>query len=52
MIKIKGRNHYISKTLVKRVYKRNGKFFLVDVYGNTFEIEELDYYNLGGKDNE
>ena len=49
MVKLKGRNHYISEKIVKKVFKHNDKFYLVDNYGNRYEIEELDYYNLGGK---
>ena len=49
MVKLKGRNHYISEKIVKKVFKHDGKFYLIDNYGNRYEIEELDYYNLGGK---
>lgn len=49
MIKVKDRYYFISERLVKKVFKKNKRYF---VRLETDEIQEIDqatYVNLGGK---
>ena len=49
MIKIKGRAYFISDRLVKEVFKRDNRYFVRLTTEEVQEIEEMTYYNLGGK---
>lgn len=50
MIKVKGRNYYISEELIDHVYEGiKGHFIAVLKNGEKVEIDECDYINLGGE---
>ena len=54
MIKAKNRNYYIQDYLIKKVFRSSdNRYWGEDSVGNQFELDEIDYVNLGGgKDNE
>lgn len=52
MIQVKGRTYYISELVIAEVFKHNGKFYCKTKGGIIEEIDELDYYNLGGSKDE
>lgn len=52
MIKVKDRNYYVAETELnlKTLHQDNqGRYIVVDHFGNRLELEEKDYKNLGGK---
>lgn len=49
MFQVKGRYYFISELLVKEVYERDGKYFVRLKTDEVQEIDEMTYYNLGGK---
>ena len=49
MIKVKNYYYFISERLVKDVFKRDNRFYVRLESDIVYEIEEQDYYNLGGK---
>ena len=40
---------YIKESELTSVFKRGGKYYAIDTYRNVYEIDEKDYFNLGGK---
>ena len=49
MIRVKDRNYYVANDEIVRVYQDSlGRYIAIDKYGNKLEIEEKDYYELGG----
>ena len=49
MIKVKDRNYYVAEQEIKKVYiDSQGRYIAVDRYDNKLEIDEKDYYELGG----
>ena len=49
MFKAKDRHYFVSEKLVKEVFKRNEKYFVRLTTDEVQEIDEMTYYNLGGK---
>lgn len=49
MIKIKDRAYFISDRLVKEVFKRDNRYFVRLTTEEVQEIDEMTYYDLGGK---
>lgn len=49
MIKIKDRAYFISEKLVKEVFKIDNRYFIRLTTEEVQEIDEMTYYNLGGK---
>lgn len=49
MIQVKGRLYFISEKLVKKVFKRNGRYFVRLTTCEIQEIDETTYINLGEK---
>ena len=49
MIQVKNTNYFISEKLIAKVFKRNDRYFARTKGGETQEIDEKDYLNLGGK---
>ena len=49
MIKVKDRYYFISERLVKKVFKKNKRYFVRLETDETQEIDQATYLNLGGK---
>lgn len=49
MFKVKNRTYFINEKEVVRVIKINDLYFALLNGGEKVEIEEEDYYNLGGR---
>ena len=49
MIQVKNTHYFISEKLVKKVFKKNGRYFVRLKTDEVQEIDEMTYYNLGGK---
>lgn len=49
MIKIKDRCYFICEKLVKEVFKKKDKYYVRLTTDEVQEIDEMTYYNLGGK---
>ena len=49
MIKVKDRYYFISERLVKKVFKKNKRYFVRLETHETQEIDQATYLNLGGK---
>ena len=49
MIKIKDRAYFISEKLVKEVFERDNRYYVRLTTEEVQEIDEMTYYNLGGK---
>ena len=49
MIQVKDRAYFISERLVKEVFKRDNRYFVRLTTEEVQEIDEMAYYNLGGK---
>lgn len=49
MIKTKKHCYFISELLVKEVFKKDNKYYVRLITDEVQEIDEMTYYNLGGK---
>lgn len=49
MIQVLNRTYFISELLVKEVFKKDNKYFVRLNSEEVQEIDEMTYYNLGGK---
>lgn len=49
MFQTKNYAYFISEKLIKSLYKENGKYFVRLKTDEVQEIDEMTYYNLGGK---
>lgn len=49
MIQVKNRYYFVSEKIVKEVFKENNRYFMRLRTDEIQEINEQDYYNLGGK---
>ena len=49
MIQVKNKAYFISERLVKKVFKKNNRYFVRLTTEEVQEIEENTYLNLGGK---
>ena len=49
MIQVKNKAYFISELLVKEVFKKNDRYYVVLNTDEVQEIEEMTYVNLGGK---
>ena len=49
MIQVKNRHYFVSEKIIKEVFKENDRYFMRLRTDEIQEINEQDYYNLGGK---